>query len=228
MTSNDERMQILEMLESGAISAAEAARLLEAITGESAESSAAPALPGEFEAGEGQPGESFAEDQTGSPENPLPEVEERSAGFDPQMAHWRNWWIIPLWIGAGITVLGAGLMYLALRSGGLGFWFGCAWLPLLLGLAVMALAGWSSQARWLHLRVHQKPGERPQTIAISFPLPLRLTAWVLRVFRPRIPRFENTSLDEIILALGENTSPERPFYVEVDEGDGEKVQVYIG
>jgi hypothetical protein len=34
-------------------------------------------------------------------------------------------------------------------------------------------------------------------------------------------------MDEVIIAL-EKTSPEAPFYVEVDEGDGERVEVYIG
>jgi hypothetical protein len=33
----------------------------------------------------------------------------------------------------------------------------------------------------------------------------------------------------MILALGRNTGPEAPFYVEVDEGEnGEQVQIYIG
>jgi len=39
---------------------------------------------------------------------------------------------------------------------------------------------------------------------------------------------EKTNLDEVILAL-DKTSPEQPFYVNVDESEsGEKVEVYIG
>jgi hypothetical protein len=34
-------------------------------------------------------------------------------------------------------------------------------------------------------------------------------------------------MDEMFKAL-ENVTPDAPFYVEVDEGDGERVEVYIG
>jgi len=92
----------------------------------------------------------------------------------------------------------------------------------------MALAWGSRTARWLHVRVHQKEGERPQNISISLPLPLHLIAWLLRNFGSYIPNLDATGLDEVILAL-DKTSPEAPLYVEVNEGsDGERVEVYIG
>jgi hypothetical protein len=106
----------------------------------------------------------------------------------------------------------------------------CAWLPFLLGVAVMALAWSSRTSRWLHLRIHQKqkPGEWPQKITLSFPLPLRLTTWALRTFGRYFPQLKNSGVDELILALGKNTSPDNPFYLEVDEGEaGERVQIYI-
>lgn len=147
----------------------------------------------------------------------------------PDIEKWRRWWMLPLWAGVGFTVLGGWLMYLDLQNSNIGFWFLCAWVPLLLGVAVMTLAWQSRTARWLHLRVYQKPGEWPQKIAISFPLPIRLTAWVLRTFRDKIPGLPDTSIDELILALGESATPENPLYVEVDQGeDGERVQIYIG
>lgn len=160
---------------------------------------------------------------------PMSQPSPQIGAFDPNLARWRRYWMIPLWIGVGITVLGGLLLFWAYQAGGFSFWFGCAWLPFILGLAVMVMAVASRTARWLHLRVHQKPGERPQTIALSFPLPLRLTAWLIRNFGHHIPQLKNTGIDEMILALGKHTSSETPFYVEVDEGeDGEKVQVYIG
>ena len=130
----------------------------------------------------------------------------------------------------GITIVGGVLMYAAMQATGTSsFWFACAWLPFLLGIAVIVLAWSSRNVRWIHIRVRQSPGERPQTIALSFPIPIRLTAWILRHFGHHIPNMEHTGLDEIILALGDKTSPETPFYVEVDEGeDGEKVEIYIG
>jgi hypothetical protein len=58
---------------------------------------------------------------------------------------------------------------------------------------------------------------------------VRLAAWFLRLFSPFIPKLRDTGVDELILALDETTTPDNPFYVEVNEGkDGEKVQVYIG
>jgi len=93
---------------------------------------------------------------------------------------------------------------------------------------VISLAAASRTMRWLHVRIHQEPGEWPQTIAISMPLPIRFAAWALRTFKPHIPNMDNTSLDEVILAL-EKTSADQPFHVQVDEGEsGEKVEVFIG
>ncbi len=94
----------------------------------------------------------------------------------------------PVWIGAAITVLGGLWMYWALQSRGLGFWFFCATIPFALGVIVLVIGAESRNARWLHLRIQQAPGERPQRIAFSFPLPIRLTAWFLRTFRTKIPR----------------------------------------
>jgi hypothetical protein len=160
-----------------------------------------------------------------------PEVKEKAEpskpSIDQKFKRWRHWWQIPLWVGVCITVLGGVSMYLAYRSGGFGFWFACAWFPLLLGVLVMALAWASRNVRWLHVRVQQKEGQRPHNIAISIPLPLRLTAWFVRTFGSRIPSLDKVNnLDQMILAL-ENINPDAPFSVDVDD-DGEKVQVFIG
>ncbi len=159
---------------------------------------------------------------------PAPEEKFAAPSIDPGMKKWRRFWWIPFWAGVGITVISAALMYAAWDKGGFGFWFACTWFPFALGVLVMALAYASRTARWLHVRVHQSPGQRPQNISISIPIPLRLTAWFFRTFKGRIPHMENTGIDELIMAL-EATNPDAPFYVEVNEGDaGERVEVYIG
>lgn len=146
-----------------------------------------------------------------------------------EIEKWKRWWVIPLWIGAGITVVGGLLMYWALSANGFDFWFACAWFPFLLGVAVLALAWGSRTSPWLHVRIHQAPGERPQKIAISFPIPVRLTVWGLRTFGRHIPHMGDTSLDEVILSLKEVAKDGTPFFVDVNEGeDGERVQVFIG
>ena len=142
---------------------------------------------------------------------------------------WRRWWMIPLWIGVAITVSGGLLMYYALESNGIGLWFIFASVPFIIGVAIMALAWSSRSAPWLHLRIQGRSGESPERIAFSFPIPIRPTAWFLRTFGHKISRLEGTSLDEIILAVGNTTSPENPIYIQVDEGEnGEKVEIFIG
>jgi SHOCT-like domain len=224
MTNESERLQILEMIEKGVITASEGVRLLNSLQGEP-EEAANPQL-------------SYIASSAAQP-SPMPEVvveEPAPEGktsitpfeFDAETRKWRRWWWIPLTVGIIITVVSGLLMFLAYQSSGFGFWFACLWFPLLLGVIVISLAAASRAMRWLHVRIHQEPGERPQTIAISLPIPIRFVAWVLRVFKPHIPNLDKTSLDEVILAL-DKTSPDQPFYVKVDEGEsGEKVEVYIG
>ncbi len=234
MSTESERIQILEMVAAGQISAAEGVKLIQAL--DSIPESVASDGAGELPAGTASPEAQWnaapppaAEPYSAPVEEPLPPQPE-SAPFQPQpgIRKWRNWWQIPLWIGVIITVFSAILMYLAWQAQQFSFLFVCSWFPFLIGVAVLALAWASHSARWLHVRVHQKPGERPQTIAISLPIPIRLTAWFLRIFRGRISGLEKINLDEMLLAL-ENVSPEAPLYVSVDDDDdGEKVEVYIG
>jgi len=248
MSREEERLKILELIDSGAVSVEQGLELLNSLS----EEGSTVELPG----GERQPvvasavspgyqPVSSAEDFGTSEQPSMPEPEDLpaedlssedlSSEDRPKLSpksmkveKWKSWWWIPMWVGVGITLVAAFLMFLAWQSGGFGFWFACTWFPFLLGVLVMALAWGSRTARWIHVRVTQKPGEKPGKIAISLPIPLHLTAWFLRTFRHRIPGLENTAVDEVIMAL-KVASPETPFYVEVNEGDdGEHVEVYIG
>ena len=203
MSSDNERMQILQMIEDAQITAAEGLRRLDALA------TAAPAAPS-------------AEPEPAQAEKMPP---------DPGLEHWRRWWIIPLWIGTAILLFGALLMFAAYQAGGFGFWFILATLPFILGVIVMALAASSRSARWLHIRIRNAEGAREgrHSIALSFPLPIRLTAWALRIAGPHIPQLKDRGVDELILALAESTSAESPLYVDVNGGEGgEHVQVFIG
>lgn len=214
MSNEAERMHILQMIEDGKITAAEGLRLLNALSG---------AKP---EAQGGGP-EPALEAPPSSPSPPPAEAEK--ALPIPEMGKWKLWWLIPLWIGLGIIVCGGLLMYWAYSAGGFSFWFACATLPFLLGVLVAALASASRTSRWIHVRVNTGQEEWPQKISLSFPLPIRLTAWFLRVFGRFIPKLKDTGVDELIMALDGSTSPENPLFVDVHEGEGgERVQVYIG
>jgi hypothetical protein len=159
-------------------------------------------------------------------ERPAPEV-------DPRIAHIkstaRRLWQIPLWIGIGVTILSALGMYWIMQAAGTNFWFYFLTLPMLLGVAIVAIAVGSRRARWIFVDVHQKPGERPQRIFLGFPLPLKFAAWFLRTFGHNIPDLKNTNVDEVIQVIESGFSGDEPLVVNVDEGeDGERVQVYIG
>ena len=221
-----ERLQILEMIEKGVISAEDGVRLLNSLQGESGEM-----LPSQVssESTTTDTPESSPEPEVIESEPPLDDQDASAKStFDTEIKKWRRWWWVPLAVGIIVTVVSGSLMFLAYQKSGFGFWFACLWFPLLLGVVILSLGAASRTMRWLHVRIHQEPGEWPQTIAISMPVPLRFVAWILRIFRPYIPHMDNTSLDEVFLAL-EKTSSDQPFYVNVDEGEsGEKVEVFIG
>jgi hypothetical protein len=228
MTEKNERIQILEMVEDGVITASEGARLLQSLDKddrleEMLENGS------EFSATPEEAADDIPPTDGGEPDAVSGEVLEEI--FEPEIDKWRRWWMIPLWVGVGITIIGSLLMFWVYQSSGFGFWFVCSWLPFTLGVAIMAMAWGSRSARWLHLRVQQEPGEWPRTIAFSFPLPLRFAGWFMRTFGHFIPKVNDMDIDfdQMIEVFENSTTSETPFYVEVDEGDnGETVQIYIG
>jgi len=214
MSNEAERMHILQMIEDGKITAAEGLRLLNALSG-----------------AKGEGGGAEPSGQAPAASAPPPPAASAPSPPMPEMGKWRQWWLIPLWIGLGITIFGGLLMYWAYSAGGFTFWFFCAALPFTLGVIVAALASASRTARWIHIRVNTGHASRewPRKISLSFPLPIRLTAWFLRVFGQFVPDLKKTGVDELILAMEDTTSPENPLFVDVHEGEGgERVQVYIG
>ena len=89
----------------------------------------------------------------------------------------------------------------------------------------MAISWHSRTGTWLHVRVKS----RHQRVAVSLPAPLGLAAFIFRHFGQFIPHMEDTSLDEVIIALKDTAESGNPFYVHVDEGEeGEQVEVFIG
>lgn len=224
MSSKNERLQILEMIEQGVITANEGVRLLEALGASSTLEQGIEQVEEPVEPS----GQSSAPTETTAPRSETQEVA-KTTSMQEDLTRWRRWWLLPFWSGVIITLLGAGLMAWAIQNSGLGWWFTCAWLPFALGLALMVLSWGSRSARWLHVRIRQKPGKRPQSFVLSFPLPIHLTAWFLRTFGPYLPHLQRTGLDEVLLGLKQSTFMREPFFVEVDEGEGgERIEVYIG
>ena len=239
MNTYHERMRILEMIETGEITPDEGARRLDALNRGESPSPPPPLdrmqILGMIEAGEisAEEGARRLQEQKadlleGEDDPPPAEARRAPRISEEDMEKWKRWWTIPLWVGLGIVILSGMWMNAAYQSSGVGFWFYCSWLPLLLGVLLMLIAGQSRTGRWLHVRVRQAPGNSPQNVAVSIPLPIRFTAWALRTFGQFITPLKRTSVDELILALEESTK-ETPFYVQVDEGEnGEQVEVFIG
>ncbi len=147
--------------------------------------------------------------------------------LEHEIERWRRWWFIPFSVGIFITLLGAGLMYWGAAAAGLSWGFWLSWIPFLLGQAMMVLSWYSQKARWLHVRIRQRPGDKPELIAFSFPLPLRLGVYFFRHFSRFIPQLEDQQLDLVLDSLDKSLPSDSPFYVHVND-DGEDVQVYLG
>lgn len=196
---DEERVRILRMLQEGQIDAAGAAALLTAMKGD------------EEPAGGEEPVVEILP--------PLPKAKE------VREVRWARFWVYPL-IGGGVsTILGSLIMALVYATGAAHGWLAFGWFFLVLGGLVIILALWSQRAKWLHIRVREASG---RTFTLSFPLPLTLAAWVLRVAQPYVPRLRDMGVDDLIIALRDHPRGE-PLTINVAEGEeGESVQVYIG
>lgn len=164
------------------------------------------------------------------------QAEELETESEPENPHadlrdFSGWWLYPTAAGAVVMAIGAPLLALGITGGAAIFWaIFCGWIPFLAGLIILTLGIWSRGAHWLHVRIkNARSGKR--NIALSFPLPLTFSAWVLRIARPYVPQLDNTAVDEAILALrdGMRKGDDQPILIDVqDDEDGEQVMIYIG
>lgn len=142
-----------------------------------------------------------------------------------------NLWLIPTAAGAVVMAIGAPLVALGLSRRVSVFWsICCGWLPFLTGLAFITIGVWSRSARWLHLRIRNAHSGRPK-IALSFPLPLTLAAWIMQLIRPFVPQLNDIAVEEMILALrdGWRDGDDQPITIKVqDDDDDEQVMITIG
>jgi hypothetical protein len=217
--TDSERQQILKMIEEGKITAADGLKLMQTLEEVPVDDEPAALPDGDY-----------ADAGIATTAEPIGEADEekarRESFFAGKVNRFRRLWMIPLTFGILVTVGSAYWMYSALEKAGLGFWFFCASLPLALGVFVMALAFSSRDSRWLYVNVKQKPGERPSRIVVSFPM--SLVTWLFNVFGKRMPGRERERAGMVMDAFEKSISLDEPILIEVDDEDGEHVQVYIG
>jgi len=208
--SSEERKKILQMVQDGKISAEQAASLMRALD---ADADAAEAEVEILETGAG----------SGFERNDAP-------GFEEVKSRARRFAMIPLWIGVFIAVLSAWGIFAIQQSAGVNFWFFCLLVPLLFGVLLIAFGAGGESSKWLYVNVDRRNAQDwPRNITLGFPLPLGLTAWLLRNFGQYIHGMEKTNVDEIIQILDATGKSGAPLIINAnDNEDGEQVQVYIG
>jgi hypothetical protein len=212
MTS-EEKKKILTMVEDGKINAEEAMKLLRALNDSSAQVEIIDAPPA-YSTESGMGGE------TGRPE---------AREFEDVSRRARRLWQMPLWIGVLITVGVSYWLYTLVNASNFGFWFYCAWAPLLLGVLLLALFAGGRTSKWLYVNVNRLAGEWPRNIAFGLPLPLGLASWFLRTFGHNIQGLMQYQVEEILQMLPMGITSHAPLIVNVDEGEHvERVQFYVG
>ncbi len=201
---DDRQMAILNRVKAGEISAEEGARLLAQLE-EAPQPEAAPA-PAE-----------------------APVVHQASADelASEDINSFKRFWLVPFWIGFGVLVFSAGMMFVS-WSNAQYFWYFCSWLPMALGIIILVSAVWSRTARWIHVRVREQKEDKNTNIRISFPIPIRLAGWALRFAKPYVPQMKDQDWVETVVPILDTLGSSRePMIVEVNEHENEKVQVYI-
>lgn len=235
MTNPEERMKILEKVERGQQSTAEAISSLyaeEPILPLSEKT--APATPMEvlesLEKGEINPDE--AAEQLGSQK---PKFQPWMESFEPvsspsEEAMGRGtMWLLPLWGGIGLVLLSALWMSSRFENGGIDFWFFAAWLPLAFGILLISLAWASRRSPWLRLNLRSRSSEGIQRLNIRFPLPIGILAWTVDHFEDRITGVNVNNLREIVNADGFAGPLKDPIVIQVqDEDDGDEIEVILG
>ncbi len=210
MSSSQEQMQILKMVEDGKINAQEALKLIRALKSPTVEGEIIPAVAPSFGSRPG-PGEPDPHD------------------FEEIADNARHLWEIFMWIGVSVVVLSAYWLYTLVVASNYGFWFYCALVPFLLSVLLLALFTSGRTSRWLYVNVEQPHDEWPRNITLGLPLPLGLASWFLRNFGDSIEGLNQTAADEILEFLSNGFSSKDPLIVNVNEDyGGERVQVYIG
>lgn len=201
---SEARNQVLQMLQDGKLTAEQAQELLQALEPESPTDDTREAIQGEIV----------------EPVEP------------PDMDRFRRFWQYPFFISLAVLIaVGFGLrsMYQA-SEGAMTFWFFCVLSLFILTFALTALAFMSRSAPWLHIRIKGKEGNK---IAISLPLPMGLAQWGIGIARNFVPESEQANLDMaatfIRTARHNLNGPDvEPLMINVDDEDGDQVQVFIG
>lgn len=210
MTSDQSKLEILKKVEDGTLSVEEGSQLL-----------------GILDSAAAEPEPVLAEKV---PQKPEEDVQQDVAVTAKVSGCWKAAWSMVVWLGAGLTALAGYWMYVGYERSGYGWGFWLSWIPLLLGVAITVLGVALMQGTWLNVRIKSdKEKGTPTNLNISMPLPLKFASWVFRNFNQYMPgdvrdKHIGEMLDEMERSVGKG----EPFHIQVDDEDGEHVEVTIG
>lgn len=196
-----EQTKVLQLVQNGTITAAEAERLLRAMGDDPEPLPEAPATSEPAAAGPGG----------------------RRRGMP---SWWERTWLYVFALALTLGGVGLGFTILIAQGETRPGWLACT-LPLLgFGGLLAGLTWWSREARWLHINVRE-PGEH---VHLSLPVPLRPAAWALRLARPWVRQLRETAIDEALLGLADaDIDGQDILVVEVDDAEeGEQVEIRLG
>lgn len=240
MDLRQRRLDILRRVESGELSLEEGNRLLFEIEEREGEASAlgepVEMAGAHFATGNGNQTGTYetpsAEPTAYSPVEPEPEPAPAGQPADVEsrlikMTGWRGLWVVPFLLGLLLTLVSVNWMVLGFSAAGLSWGFWLSFFPFAIGVLMM-WASWQMRlARWLHLRIRQQPGARPQNIAFSLPLPIGLTRWVIRRFGRFSPGMNGQGGVEILEELDQVLAADDLMHVYVDGEDGQQVEIWV-
>lgn len=213
--SHDERLQILQMVQDGIITAGEAEALLNALDAVDSAAASGPEAGAEIHA------------MPASLDIPHPEPTKKKKRTTPDMQRYRRYWEYPFIVGL-ILVGVTGLCASSVPSPLLAF---CGWSVFVVALLI-ALIGWLSQwSPWMHVRIRERNGRR---IVFSVPLPLQLlgiTTDIAHVFVRRFADKEtvnNVEMAAAFLSALEHEKLDEPIMIAIDEADGDHVELFFG
>ncbi len=235
------RIEILRRVETGELSPEDGNRLLLELEEREAEAQPVVVEPFIEKSYQGEPASQAAVlvgdpvRPASVPEPPLKEEVEQPAASQPageesqppKSSGWLGLWVLPFLVGLLLTVFSVSWMYQGYLAAGLSWGFWLSFIPFATGILLM-WAGWETRlARWLHLRIRQRPGARPQVIAFSLPLPIGLTRWAVRRFGHYTPFAGGQDSGDILDELDQAFTADGPTHIFVDDKDGEQVEIWI-
>lgn len=222
MEEQNQRLRILEMIERGQINVPEALRMLDALHSAPDQSNGSAEASHPFE-------KSIADHEGERTPKDWASGDGKASSLPSEMRKWQRFWNLPLWIGVIFIILGSFGVYHFLVQEQVPFWVGCNGVLFLLGLLLLLFGARARSATWIHLCLKRAEGRFPESFTFGFPISLRFVQWVLQKFRLLIPHLDNTSLDEVLLALQNNAQKGAPLYIQVQQGfRGEQIEIYIG